>query len=165
MSTSSTEAAIPESSTAVQRPRQWRRWAAMVYDSLLLVAVGLCYGALATGLNVLVQGAPEERTAVEWGALEPLVFLGLLASLMGFYYFFWGRTGQTLGMRAWRLKLVDAQSHRLASPGQRIGRAALAPISFALLGLGYFWAWFDRDGHTLHGRLTGTRVVLVPKGQ
>jgi len=165
MSTSDTQPTPSDSSEAVQLPRQWRRWAAMVYDSMLLVAVGLSYGALATGLNVLIKGAPEERTAIEWGAWEPLVFLGLLASLMGFYYFFWGRSGQTLGMRAWRLKLVDARSHRLASPGQRIGRAMLAPLSFALFGLGYFWAWFDRDAHTLHGRLTGTRVVLVPKGR
>lgn len=163
MNTASTEPSSPDASAAAPLPRQWRRWAAMVYDSLLLMAVGLSYGALATSLNVLLQGAPEDRTAIEWGAWEPLVFLGLLASLMGFYYFFWGRSGQTLGMRAWRLKLVDARSHRLASPGQRIGRAALAPLSFACLGLGYFWAWFDREGHTLHGRLTGTRVILVPK--
>lgn len=140
-----------------------RRFAAMVYDSLLLVAVGIAYGALVTALNVLIQGAPQEREAIEWGPWQPLVFLGLIATLVGFYYFFWGRSGQTLGMRAWRLKLVDDQTHSLASPKQRLGRALLAPLSMAVFGLGYFWAWFDPQGHTLHGRLTATRVLVLPK--
>ncbi len=141
----------------------FRRLAAMVYDSFLLMAVSLAYGALATGLNVLLQGAPPEGEAIEWGIWRLPVFIGLLVVLVGFYYYFWGRSGQTLGMRAWRLKLVDARTQAPASTGQRIGRALLAPISLLALGLGYFWVWIDPDHHTLHGRLTGTRVLLLPK--
>lgn len=142
-----------------------RRFAAMVYDSLLLIALGLGYGAIVTAINVAIQGAPTERQALEWGPWQPLVFVGLIMVLVGFYYFFWGRSGQTLGMRAWRLKLVDQDSQRLASPGQRLARALLAPISFAALGLGYFWLWIDPEHHTVHGRLTRTRVLVMPKGR
>lgn len=140
-----------------------RRFAAMVYDSLLLMAVALAYGALVTLLNVLIQGVPDEREALQWGAWRLPVFLGLLAVWVGFFYYFWGRSGQTLGMRAWRLKLTDAATGQLASPGQRLSRAVLAPFSFAMVGLGYFWLWVDPQRHTLHGRLSGTRIWLMPK--
>ena len=140
-----------------------RRFAAMVYDSLLLIAVGLAYGALVTLLNVLIQGAPAEREAIEWGYWRFPVFIGLIAVWVGFFYYFWGRSGQTLGMRAWRLKLTDAASGQLPAPRQRLVRGLLAPFSLFIAGLGYFWLWVDPKGHPLHGRVSGTRVWLMPK--
>jgi uncharacterized RDD family membrane protein YckC len=143
--------------------RLLRRFAAMVYDSLLLIAVALAYGALVTFLNVLVQGTPVEGERIQWGLLRFPVFVGLLAVLAGFFCFFWRRSGQTLGMRAWRLKLVDQDSGGRASHRQCIVRCVLAPVSLMCLGLGYFWRWFDPQRHTLHGRLSKTRVILLPK--
>src|SRR5690625_7990866 len=55
---------------AISQPasaRLLRRFAAMVYDSLLLMALALAYGALVTWLNVLLQGAPAEGERVDWG--------------------------------------------------------------------------------------------------
>lgn len=140
-----------------------RRFAAMVYDSLLLMAIGLAYGAVITLLNVLIQGTPAQGEAIQWGHWRFPLFIGLLSVWVGFFYYFWGRSGQTLGMRAWRLKLVDETSGQLASPQQRLARGLVAPLSLLLAGLGYFWLWVDPGRHTAHGRLTGTRVWLMPK--
>lgn len=140
-----------------------RRFAAMVYDSLLLMAVGLAYGAVVTLLNVFIQGAPSDGEAIQWGLWRLPVFIGLVAVWVGFFYYFWGRSGQTLGMRAWRLKLLEEGSDRLATPQQRLARGLIAPLSLLIGGLGYFWLWVDPKRHTLHGRLTGTRVWLMPK--
>lgn len=140
-----------------------RRFAAMVYDSLLLMALGLAYGAVVTFVNVTLQGAPPEGEAIQWGAWRLPVFLGLLGVWLGFFYYFWGKHGQTLGMRAWRLKLVDERSGGPARPGQRLGRALMALPGLLLAGVGYFWRWVDPSGHTLHGRLSKTRVILLPK--
>lgn len=140
-----------------------RRFAAMVYDSLLLMALALAYGALVTFLNVVIQGTPPEGEAIRWGAWRLPVFLGLVGVWVGFFYYFWGKHGQTLGMRAWRLKLVDDRSGGPASRGQRLGRALLAAPALLLAGAGYFWRWVDASGHTLHGRLSRTRVILLPK--
>lgn len=140
-----------------------RRFAAMVYDSLLLMALGLAYGALVTFLNVMIQGTPPEGEAIRWGIWRLPVFLGLLGVWVGFFYYFWGKHGQTLGMRAWRLKLVDERSGGPASRGQRLGRALMAIPALLVAGLGYFWRWVDPSGHTLHGRLSKTRVILLPK--
>src|SRR5690625_3963945 len=103
---------------AISQPassRMLRRCADMVYGGLLLVGLALAYGALVTWLNVLLQGAPAEGERVDWGLWRLPVFMGMLVVLAGFFCFFWRRSGQTLGMRAWRLKLVDQDSLALPS--------------------------------------------------
>lgn len=137
-----------------------KRLAAMVYDGLLLIAVSLAYGALALAIQVKLLGVaygPGEKAD-----LGLLGFAGWLVVVIGFYGYFWRRFGQTLGMKAWRLVLTDAQGQK-PGWGHCALRCALACVSFALLGLGYFWLWIDRDRLTLHDRLSGTRVWQVPK--
>lgn len=145
--------------------RLLRRFAAMVYDSLLLMALALTYGALMTGLNVLLQGVPAEGERLDWGPWSLPVFMGMLVVLASFFCFFWRRSGQTLGMRAWRLKLVDRDCAAPASLKQCVLRVVLAPVSLLCFGLGYFWRWLDPQGHTFHGRMSRTRVILLPKEQ
>jgi len=140
-----------------------KRFAAMVYDSLLLVALSLAYGALATTLKVTLDGPPPEDQAISWGLWQWPLFIGLIAVWGGFFYYFWGRSGQTLGMRAWRLQLVDSHSGGLAGPRQRLLRLPMAAVSLGALGLGYFWLWLDPKRLALPDRLSHTRVLQLPK--
>lgn len=97
-----------------------RRLAAAVYDGLLLIAVWM----VALLLDVVLRDLLDlER---EWHALRAYVFL------IGFVFFgwFWTHGGQTLGMRAWRLKLRHADGH---SP---TWRSALARYAMMLLAWG-----------------------------
>jgi uncharacterized RDD family membrane protein YckC len=83
------------------------------------------------------------------------VYLGLVT--FGFVGWFWTHGGQTLGMKAWRLRLLAADGM-----GVGWGRAALrftgALLSFACLGLGYWWMLVDPDGLAWHDRLSDTRI-------
>ncbi|MFL6577332.1 MAG: RDD family protein, partial [Povalibacter sp.] len=74
----------------------------------------------------------------------------------------WTRRGQTVGMTAWRLKLERADGS-LVSWTDAIKRLGGAFVSLAVLGLGYFWIWIDREGLAWHDRWTATRVVVLPK--
>ncbi len=137
-----------------------KRLAAGVYDSLLLLAVSMAYGALALAFKVQILGmelAPGEKAN-----LGVIGFIGWLGIIIGFYSVFWRRFGQTLGMKAWRLKLTDINGNR-PSWGLCIVRCALAMLSLLCLGLGYWWLLFDPDNLTLHDRLSRTRVWLMPK--
>lgn len=73
----------------------WRRFAAAVYDGLLLLGLWMVALMLDT---VVRDAAGVER---EWHALRAYLFLIGLA----FFGWFWTHGGQTLGMRAWRLHL------------------------------------------------------------
>ena len=69
----------------------------------------------------------------------------------------WRRGGQTLGMRPWRLRWSADDG---AAPGWRalLVRYTVGTASLLLAGLGFWWAWFDRDRLTWHDRASGTRM-------
>jgi uncharacterized RDD family membrane protein YckC len=124
----------------------------MVYESLLLVPVVF----LAAWLFLLLTG---DATST-W--MRPLFQLWLL-SVVGLYFgYSWVRTGQTLAMKTWRMR-VQRIDGRLVSPRQAALRFVLACWGLALLGAGFFWALADRDRQFLHDRLAGTRVVRLPR--
>lgn len=133
-------------------PGLWRRLAAIFYDTWLVAAIWLL-GAIA---DTLIRAGLGLAAA---GPHLPLQ-LYLLAAPGLFFGWFWTHGGQTLGMRAWRLKLLDATG---APVGWRQAwiRYAAAWVSLLAFGLGYLWVWIDRDGRAWHDRLSGTRLVMV----
>jgi uncharacterized RDD family membrane protein YckC len=84
----------------------------------------------------------------------------LVAVTVIFYAAFWTR-GETLGLRAWKLRLVGPDG-RPPGWGRALLRCAAAVLSWLPLGLGFFWVLFDRDRRAWHDRLSGTRLVFRP---
>lgn len=143
------------------------RMMAMVYDGMLLFAL-LC---LATLVAVVVTGKldpniPEASSKVMHEA-DPLLTgwgfqLYLVAVVIGFYTLFWRKNGQTLGMQAWRIQVQDKAGGK-PSWGQCILRCVSALLSMAPAFMGYWWVWIDKDKRSWHDRLSGTRVMRLPK--
>lgn len=129
-----------------------RRLGALFYDALLLAAVWMI------GTAVLLPLTGGE--AIE-GALRPLFQLYIAGLSFGFFALFWMRGGQTLGMKAWRLR-VQRSDGRMLTLSDALRRFLLAIPSILLGGVGLLWLLFDRDRLALHDRLSGTEVVLVP---
>ena len=70
------------------------------------------------------------------------------------------RKGQTWGMRALRLRAVDARTGGPLTRGRAWGRAAFAAfISGQLFGFGYWWAFFDNRNRCLHDLVCTTVVI------
>ncbi|MEM9257404.1 MAG: RDD family protein [Pseudomonadota bacterium] len=139
----------------ISHPSLLRRLTAMLYDGLLLVAVVLLTNAAALALLVPLSGGQRD-------VLPPLaVQILTVAAIVLFYVLFWRKGGQTLGMQAWRIRLVDFDG---APPTVRQGlvRCAAATLSFACLGMGYFWCLFDRHDRYWHDYLSGTELILLP---
>lgn len=142
-----------------------KRLAAMVYDTLLL------FGVLFTATIPAVfigdtRAVDEDEVIHEVSApASGLLFQAyLLLIVVIFFCWFWKKNGQTLGMQAWRLRLESRDGQPLTLM-QCLRRLLAAVLSLGCLGCGYWWAWLDRDGLTWHDRLSGTRVVVVPKQQ
>lgn len=127
-------------------PGFFRRLACLFYESVLLVAV-LMFAAL---VFLLLFGDATE-------APKRYFLQGYLWLVSGAYFVrHWTRSGQTLAMKTWRVRLVDADG-ALSSPRTAIKRFVLATLFF---GVGFVWALFDRNGLYLHDRLSGTRLSL-----
>lgn len=144
-------------------PSLLRRFAAMVYDSLLLIAISMLYGAIMVGLNVLINGKPETGTRVTGGAFNSIMFAGWLVTLIFFFCYFWHKSGQTLGMKTWHMKIVNSNDLLPPSYYQCLLRCVAAPLSFICLGAGYWWMYGNPERQTLHDKLSKTRTLLLVK--
>lgn len=123
-----------------------RRIGAIVYDWLLIAA--LLFFA-----SVPVTLWHGEALRGEWWYR---IYLLLIVFL--FFGWFWTHGGQTLGMRAWRIGLVSEDGTRVGWR-QCLVRCAAALMSWAALGLGFWWALWDPRGRTWHDRASRTRLV------
>lgn len=86
----------------------------------------------------------------------------LVAVAAAYFAGFWSWGGQTAGMRAWRVRLLDREGS--AVPLSRcLLRFAAACISALPAGLGFWWSLVDTEGLCWHDRWTGTRLRVLPK--
>ncbi len=138
----------------------WRRIAALVYDFFILVALSLVFFALALMIHSIFYSAPQEDYVPV--LTSPVYPMAWYASLTFFFFYFWQKDGQTLGMRAWRLKLLG-QDNLLATPRNCLIRALLSPTLVVIFLLPYIWKFFDKDNLCLHDRLSKTKVVVIKK--
>ena len=123
-----------------------RRAAATLLDAAILIVAYLLVGSLLFAL-----GLPN-RVAV-----------GLLYALSLVYYpLGWSRLseGQTFGKRAFDIEVV-ARDGAFISPWRAIGRYLAANLSAIPLGLGFWWAIWDREHQTWHDKIAGTWVRRV----
>lgn len=144
-------------------PSLLRRFAAMVYDTLLIMAISILYGAIMTGINVAIKGTPETGERVSWGMFGIVVFIGWIFTIGLFFCYFWHKSGQTLGMKTWRMKIVNSDNLNCPTYSRCIIRFLLAPISLCLLGAGYWWMYTNTERQTLHDKISKTRTLLLVK--
>lgn len=143
-----------------------RRLAAMMYDWLILAALWMAAMGLALLMVALLNSAGIISLANYtdhadfitqhniWFQLYSLCWFGW------FYLYFWYKGGQTLGMRAWRLLLVQQNGDAIS-----LKQAAVRAVS-ALLGLGNIWLWLRwGKGLALQDQLSNTQVVVLTKEQ
>ncbi len=124
-----------------------KQFAAMVYDSFLIFSVLF----VATGLALVLN----RGEAIE---ANPLFTLYLLLVVFTFYAWFWHKSGQTLGMRAWKIRIVSEFGGN-PSWGVAYLRLCFALLSLGCFGLGYLWRLFRP--YTWHDKLSQTRIVDI----
>ena len=129
-----------------------RRLLVLCYESVLLVAVLIGAGLLA--LAVSIDGATKPGNPY----YQAYIFL-VIAS---YFCWQWVRGGQTLAMKAWRMRLVTFDGGP-PSWWHAVLRFLCAWVSLLPLGLGFWWALLDRDGLTWHDRFSYTMLVVEPR--
>ncbi len=156
----------PMQNNATPDPQQWatpglmRRVAAIFNDSILVMAVLLMAMTLVVVPLDLILG--WENIDKDSLRLNPFYLIYLFCVMVGFHILFWIRGGQTLGMRAWRLRVVREDGEGLGFRDALV-RYLCAILSLAALGLGFLWVFIDRDKLTWHDRLSKTRLVIIKK--
>ncbi len=132
------------------------RLAAAIYDLFPLIGLWMLTAAL-----VLYAVHGEVDVAHPSLAYRSSLQTALLAVSAGYFVLSWTRGGQTLGMRAWRIRVVAAEGGALPWP-RALLRFVVALLSLSTLGLGFFWCLVDRERRSWHdiaARATCVRVA------
>lgn len=134
----------------------WRRLAAILYDGLMLICL----------IFVAWQPVPllPDDPWPQWVSQGiRLIYLFTVAFL--FFGWFWTHGGQTIGMRAWKIRLIDRRSNSPAGAdstwSQALVRFFVAMISWSSLGLGFLWALTNQKRLTWHDLASGTLLIRV----
>ena len=125
------------------------RFAAIFYDGILLIAVFF------TASFILLPIIGD--AAIKSGNLYYNAFLLFLAYL--YFCWHWVKGRQTLGMRSWKIEVIDETDSTL-NWKQASLRYFAALLSLLFLGLGFIWALFDKEKLALHDRLSKTKLIV-----
>ena len=155
---------MPEREPSTQRPPALIGWRllTLLYDLFPMLALWMLLStAFTVGYTYLGQHPARENIA-PFSALQWLLWLCCWLATGVYATTSWRRGGQTLGMRPWRLQVVAAGG------GPPTGAAlwqryAMATLSLLAAGLGFWWAWIDRDRLAWHDRFSGTRLARLRK--
>jgi uncharacterized RDD family membrane protein YckC len=129
-------------------PTLARRLASMGYEAILVFAVAF----FATWVFFFASGGREALAG--WPRLALQLFIA--AVLAAYFLWCWLRGGQTLAMKAWRIRLIQV------TPARALLRLVLAGLLLPS-GVSLLWALLDAEKQFLHDRLAGTRLCEVPK--
>jgi uncharacterized RDD family membrane protein YckC len=130
-------------------PSFFRRLAVIFYDGLLLVALFF----LATALLLPLNGGQAFNSE---HVFYPVYLLGVS---FGFYGWFWTHGGQTLGLKAWKIRVLTFERQPL-SWKQAFIRFSSAFFSLLICGCGFLWVLWDKNGYAWHDHLSKTRLFF-----
>jgi len=145
----------------------WRRFASLVYDSLAIIAFAMLTVVLylfavqgLISLDVISLNGAEDVSAL---IQESLVLSSIRSALLVivalvFFGYFWTKSGQTIGMRAWRLKVQTVEGNLISWP-----QSIIRSLS-ALLGLGNLVVLIDfKNKKALQDYVSKTEVITLTK--
>ena len=128
-----------------------RRFAAMLYDSFLIVALWM----ISTTVNVAFLTEGDEVNGAPYQ-----IFLYL--EVAAFYIYFWRFKGQTLGMQVWKIRTVTERDE-LLTLDECVIRFLCATLSVISMGLGFLWIFFNKERLAWHDLASRTRVIYLGK--
>lgn len=126
-----------------------RRIAAFCYDLFPIISLLI----LVTAASMLIAPDHQIKAGTWWHQLL------LVLSTLSYYVLSWMRFGQTIGMRAWRLRLVSQQPLTVARCSARF---LLSLVSLIPLGAGFLWSLKGPEHLAWHDRWTDSRLILTP---
>lgn len=140
-----------------------RRLASWVYDLLTGTAIVM----LSTVVFMILVNVLEMASIIDMSGHEDtaaylqgnIAFqLFLLICLTAFFCYFWVRGGQTIGMRAWRLRVLNKDGTTISI------KQAIIRFYCSLAGIGNLWVLFDfKNRQSLQDYAAQTRTVELSK--
>lgn len=131
------------------------RLAAFVYDLFPLIALAMLTSAI---WLLLLGGQP----VTPGSALAHLQLITILIVCAAYFALSVRYGGQTIGMRAWRLRVVDEHGEQPDWP-TTLKRTGIGFVSLLICGLGFVWSLFEPKRRTWHDLAAKTLLLRLNK--
>tara|TARA_B100001758_G_C18415916_1_gene619657 strand:+ start:5369 stop:5770 length:402 start_codon:yes stop_codon:yes gene_type:complete len=125
----------------------WRRIIAIIYDLILVISILFLMSLPLFNFNL------QEDIF-----LKIIVQIYFYLIIQYFFVWFWVNKQGTLGMRTWKLKIVDINGNKI-SYKKAILRFNVAIISILFFGFGFIISIFHKDKKCLHDIISKTFLI------
>ena len=139
--------------TAHQPAGFLRRVAAIFYDGIMLFTI-----LFITSIPIVVSYQHLTGRPL-YGQPAYYLFVVWLYGLAFFYFgWFWTKTGQTPGMKIWKIRLKSKSGENITWVAA-LKRFVGAMISWMPLGLGFLWTLFSADKSSWHDKISASQLL------
>ena len=133
----------------MQNINLFRRLASIFYDGVLVVAI------------VIITSLPFYSFNVEESFLLKLTMqLYFYLIIQYFFVWVWVNSAATLGMKSWKIKIVDINGNNI-SYKKAIVRFNASILSISIFGLGFLISLFRKDKKCLHDIISRTQLIKI----
>ena len=129
-----------------------RRLMIMLYDGVIMLGLLMLASAVALPFGETEKMAFRDIGFTLWLLLVCFIYLSAC----------WRHGGMTVGMRAWRVKIVSQDGKRISWVACLL-RFLTGLLSLTALGLGVFWALLDGKNRGWHDLASHTFLIYSDK--
>lgn len=127
-----------------------RRLLIMLYDSVIMLGLLILASAVALPFGHTNKLAFQDAWFTLWLFAVCFAYLGSC----------WRYGGMTVGMRAWKVRLVSSDEQIISWPGCLL-RFLVGMVSLSVFGLGILWALVDKKNRGWHDLAAGTLMIKL----
>ena len=157
---------VQSNTTSVVYATFGQRLGASLLDGLIVGVVGTIISFVLNLVMAIVFGVTggSSNSTAAAGIGITMILLGLIVCVLeiGYFVYFIGAKGQTLGKMALKIKVIKKDTGQVPGFGSALLRETIGKvISGMIMALGYLWMLWDKDKQTWHDKIAGTVVVKI----
>ena len=137
----------------------FERFIALFLDNII---IGLIAGALSCCVWLpisLLGGNDDNFLGVLFGLVGLLVWAVIIFLQFLYFGYFWGKDGQSLGMKLLNIKVIQRNGDQITFLRGALRGTFGYWVSSLIFGLGFIWAAFDNEKETWHDKIFDTWVI------
>jgi uncharacterized RDD family membrane protein YckC len=145
----------------------WIRLVARLLDGLIVgIPFGILFGVFAVAGGVFAnntssssQDSQNATAAAVFGGGFLLLYLLAFVLQVGYWIYFWGTSGATLGMRLLHLRVVDADTGGPIGYARATVRFLMSIVNSWACYIGWIWVAFDPRKQGWHDKVANSVVL------
>lgn len=129
--------------------------------SIILVVLLAIGGGAVNATSNSDQNTQNAAAGLAGGALL-LFYLIAIVATVAYQVYFWGTSGQTIAMRLFHLKVVDATTGAPIGIGRAVVRWLMTIVNSWACYVGWIWVAFDARKQGWHDKVASSVVLQIP---